>query len=275
MYRVTLIVVLPLLISAGPGSLVDRVRVGNDAVRAGNLELAERHFRIAAERTTDPGLVAFNRAVIAFAKRDFREAELGYLRVLEDRDAPPPRRLRATFDRGVCLIHRGNDVAGLRVAIACFEAALDSNPVDETFRADAQYNLELAKILWNIARAKRPTPPTPNEHEEPPESEPQPSPRESQAATETTTTTQANDNPSVKPNASTSPQTGDAKPKSSNQQNPGNGTLPVLVDSDDAQPMSPEDTHLHLEQIRERLIRERKQNAQMRAGPERPNVRDW
>lgn len=273
MYRFTAILVLPLLISAGPGSLLDRVRVGNDAVRLGNLELAERHYRIAAERTTDPGLVAFNRATIAFARKDFREAELGYLRVLEDRDAPAPRRLRATFDRGVCLLHRGNDIAGLRAAIACFEATLDSHPSDETFRADAQHNLELAKILWNIARAKRPTPPTPNEREEPPESEPQPMPRETQAETETTT--QPNANPSAKPNASTTPQTGDAKPKASNQHNPGNGTLPVLVDSDDSQPMSPEDTHLHLEKIRERLIRERKQNAQMRAGPERPNVRDW
>ena len=274
MHRFAAILVLPLLISAGPGSLVDRVRVGNEAVRLGNLELADRHYRIAAERTTDPGLVAFNRATIAFAKGEFREAELGYLRVLEDRDAPAPRRLRATFDRGVCLLHRGNDIPGLRAAIACFEAVLDSHPTDETFRADAQHNLELAKILWNIARAKRPTPPTPNEHEEPPESEPQPLPRESQAATETTTT-QANANPSVKPNASSAPQPGDPSPKPSNKQNPGNGTLPVLVDSDDAQPMSPEDTHSYLKQIRARLIRERTQNAQMRAGPERPNVRDW
>jgi len=274
MHRFSAILVFPLLISAGPGSLVDRVRVGNEAVRLGNLELAERHYRIAAERTTDPGLVAFNRATIAFAKGDYREAELGYLRVLEDRDALAPRRLRATFDRGVCLLHRGNDIAGLRAAIACFESALDSNPTDETFRADAQHNLELAKLLWNIARAKRPTPPTPNEHEEPPESEPQPKPRETPNATETTTT-QANANPTMKPNASSSSQPVDTNPKPSNQQNPGNGTLPVLADSDDAQPMSLEDTHFYLAQIRERLIRERKQNAQMRAGPERPNVRDW
>jgi len=274
MHRFSAILVFPLLISAGPGSLVDRVRVGNEAVRLGNLELAERHYRIAAERTTDPGLVAFNRATIAFAKGDYREAELGYLRVLEDRDALAPRRLRATFDRGVCLLHRGNDIAGLRAAITCFESALDSNPTDETFRADAQHNLELAKLLWNIARAKRPTPPTPNEHEEPPESEPQPKPRETPNATETTTT-QANANPTMKPNASSAPQPVDTNPKPSNQQNPGNGTLPVLADSDDAQPMSLEDTHFYLAQIRERLIRERKQNAQMRAGPERPNVRDW
>ena len=57
-----------------------------------DLNVAEQHYNAAMERTDDPGLVAFNKAVIALQLGDLRDAELHYLRCLDDQAAPPLRR---------------------------------------------------------------------------------------------------------------------------------------------------------------------------------------
>lgn len=251
------------------------LRAANAAVRNGESSAAELLFQRAEERADDPGLIAFNRATLAFAVGDYRGAELDYLRCLEDRAIPTERRVQALYNRGVCLVSRGGDAKLLRAAVSCFEQCLDAAPADGQVALDARYNLELAKLLWNQARARQQTPPTPNEQfdEEPPTSRPQ----------EQNAEDVANDpNGSEQKNGGQAQRVGSQQAKTnptpapgSNQQQPGAGTAPVVSDDTSPQKLSPEDTNTLLDRAEARLRSARKQNEQLRAGPERPNVRDW
>jgi hypothetical protein len=65
-------------------------------------------------------------------------------------------------------------------------------------------------------------------------------------------------------------------PRPTSQKAPGAGNLPVqLDDANTVQPLTPEDTRTLLQRLAERLEQDRKANARLVAGPERPNVRDW
>ena len=68
---------------------------------------------------------------------------------------------------------------------------------------------------------------------------------------------------------------GGAVPQPTDRKAPGAGTLPVLADGPQPQRLSPEDARAHLAKVAERLERDRKANARLLAGPERPHVRDW
>ena len=56
---------------------------------------------------------------------------------------------------------------------------------------------------------------------------------------------------------------------------PGAGTLPVLDDKSTVTPLSAADTRALLDRAADRLRRDRRANARLLAGPERPDVRDW
>src|SRR3954466_13149361 len=122
-----------MVVSAAPPD--DLVRRGNAALRAGDPGAAGKLFAAAEEHTADPGLVAFNRAAALFEQGEYRDAELHYLRALDDKAAPPDRRARALYNRGVCLGKRASDLPALRAAVSCFEQALDSGVLDEAQRA--------------------------------------------------------------------------------------------------------------------------------------------
>src|SRR4051812_28791754 len=104
----------------------DLIREANAAFLRDDVAAADRLYAAAEERTADPGLVAFNRAAVLFQKGEFRDAELQYARVLDDRACPPERAARAWFNRGTCLVRRGGTAAVYRSAIACFERCLAS-----------------------------------------------------------------------------------------------------------------------------------------------------
>src|SRR5262245_11983359 len=143
---------LGLLSASPPADAVQRE--ADAAVARGDFALAERLYATAGERSDDPGLVAFNRGTVLFAREDDREAELHFVRCLDDAAIPPDRRARANYNRGVCLLKRGGSARVYRVAIDCFEKYLDAGLPDATLAADARHNLELAKVLWAQARAK-------------------------------------------------------------------------------------------------------------------------
>jgi tetratricopeptide (TPR) repeat protein len=247
------------------------VRAGAAAFAAGDWDAAEQLFQAAAERTPDPGLVAFNRAAVAARRGDWRAAEIGYLQALDDADSPPRRRAEALYNRGVCLLHRGGPAAVYRAAVESFARAADRLG-DDPLAADARHNLELAKLLWAQARQREKTPPRPGDElpELPPDlpppaggsepdagGDPQPSPGGARGG--------------GRQQASGRGPQGQPTPDRS----PGSGTLPVLADADAPQPLSPADTRAHLQRADERLARERKATARLLAGPDRPNVRDW
>ncbi len=277
------VAVLPLLVSAAPPADADPValvRAANDALRAGDADAADRLYAAAEGRAADPGLVAFNRAAALFDRGQFRDAEVHYLRTLADAECPPDRRARAEYNRGVCLVRRGGASAVYRAAVGCFERALDPPPNDDGFAADVRYNLELAKRLWVAARAKEGKPPAPNDPppdaNEPPDRPPpkaetgrDPEPGKPGEDRNARATPNPNARP-PKPDQATG-----ARATETTEKTPGRGMLPVLVDDDRPQPLSPEDTRALLRRAADRLEAERKAAARRAVGLDRPGVKDW
>jgi tetratricopeptide (TPR) repeat protein len=260
----------------------DLIRRANEALRAGDAEGADQLYGAAEERTTDPGLVAFNRAGVLFEQKKYRDAERHYDRVLEDAACPPARSARAWYNRGTCLLNRGGTLEVYRAAIACFENALDNPAADPEVRDRAPHNLELAKLLWleEARKAKPDQPPSPNNKI--PEEEnklPRPEPDRKAGADQGTGTDPAEGGstprPGTQPQPVPQPNAGTA-PKSADQNVAGpNANLQVIEDRDDVQQLSPEDARAYLEETRKRRKRELNALLETLYGPDRPGVRDW
>jgi tetratricopeptide (TPR) repeat protein len=236
------------------------IRQANTAILRGAVEDADRLYALAEEKTTDPGLVAFNRAAILFQLGEFREAERHYARVLADAACPPERAAKALYNRGTCLLRRGVSAAVYRSAIACLEQCLISSAADEPLKADARHNLELAKILWNESRKTSSKPESPNDNPPPEDSQTNPPPKSSGNEQQ----------PDI--NETGDGNKGGATSKSAGQQNavpttgaktnptptPGNApNLQPLDNSSTPQPLSPEETREHLKRTAERLKKDR------------------
>ena len=249
----------------------DLVREGNVAVRRGDLDRAAQCYADAASRTTDPGLVAFNQGVIALQRGRTRDAEVHFLAALDDRDAPAERRATAHYNLGLALLLRGGSAAIYRAAATANERCLQAKPNAGTLTSDAAHNLEVAKLLWReaVERERKVTPPSPVE---PPPESVAPSPPESPPDAGTT----------PKPDPATAARGSEGKPASpttpprtTTQTPAGRGTLPVLPDSEQFPPLSPEDARALLQRHAARLTKDRAANAELLAGPERPDRRDW
>lgn len=266
------------LLAANPPSdrtAVARIRAGNAAVERGDLAAAAAHLAAAEELASDPGLVAFNKGAVSVRKGDWREAEANFTRTLDDRDCPPERRAKALYNRGVCLIHRGG-LHEFRAAIDSFERCLASPAADAALTADARHNLEIAKLLWNEARAREKTRPTPNDPPEaPPEPPPHPDPRQDmgpgseQSGNDTTQNPSGIDKTTGQPN-------GGQPPRPTDRKTPGTGTQNVIVNGDQLPPRTPYEVKEFLTKtVAERLAKDRRSVAELVAPPERPNVKDW
>jgi tetratricopeptide (TPR) repeat protein len=232
-------------------------------------------YATAEERTADPGLVAFNKAHVYFHRQEYREAELHYTRSLDDADAPPERRAKALYNRGVCLIKRGG-LTEYRTAIDSFERCLAMPPADAGLLADAKHNLELAKLLWVEARAKERKKPLPNEPttEEPPHPIPQRSapPYDPFAPENGGFETGTNALGGVEP---LGPQAKGGTPRSTEQRTGGKGHQPVLTNADRLPEWNERQVRDFLDQLAVRLARDRRGTAILTAPAERPNVKDW
>lgn len=257
------------------------VRLANKAVLAKDAAAAEPLYAAAAERTADPGLVAYNTAAVRFGQGRYYDAEVLYARALDDRACPPGRAARAWFNRGVCLLKRGGDPATYRSAVACFDRCLDSPGADDPLRADARRLLEIAKLLWadaarRAARPENPNTPPPEEGPDPPPPlppggaapEPQPDPNGKEGTPDKA-------DPRLSKQSGTQPKK-DAGAKGDDH--PAAGASPKLQplpDDDTARPLSPEATRAYLRQTEERLRRDRQGLLRAVAGPDRPGVKDW
>lgn len=271
-------VALACLVAANPATdrtAVDRIRAGNAAVARGELATAAGHFAAAEELTTDPGLVSFNKGATAFRAGNWAEAEANFARTLDDRACPPERRAKALYNRGVCLIHRGG-VRELRAAIDSFERCLTSTAVDAALSADARHNLELAKLLWNEARAREAKRPTPNDPPEaPPEPPPQPDPKQDMGPGTDPNGTDVTQSPNDVERTQGQPN-GGQEPRKTERKTPGKGTQNVVVNGDQLPPRTPAEVKDYLTKtVAERLAKDRRSVAELVAPPERPNVKDW
>lgn len=266
---------LALLSAAPPSSPEDWQREADAAFSRGDLAAAEHLYAAAAERSSDPGLVAFNRGVLLFARGEFRDAETHFRRCLADTTIPPERRANALYNLGTSQLRRGTASEIYRSAVENIEAGLRTGLLNETVSADARHNLELAKLHWAQARLKDSKPDNPNDPplEEKPE---RPPPKPESGPTE------------VGPDAGTGPDGSGTAPRAipfsggttgganaAEAKTAGSGSLPVLTDTDGVQKLTPEDTHAYLARIGHRLTKDRRDTAQLVAGPDRKNVRDW
>ena len=257
------------------------VRRANAAVLSRDPAAAEPLYAAAAERTPDPGLVAYNTAALRFGQGRYYDAEVLYARTLDDRACPPGRGARAWFNRGVCLLKRGGDPAVYRSAVACFDRCLDAPGADDPLRADARRLLEIAKLLWadaarRAARPENPNTPAPEELPDPPpplpsggaEPDQQPDPHGKEGSPDKA-------DPRLTKQAGTQP-TRDPGTKANDQPTAGaNPKLQPIADADDARPLSPEAPRAYLRQTEERLRRDRQGLLRAVAGPDRPGVKDW
>jgi tetratricopeptide (TPR) repeat protein len=283
--------VLPLaclaLVAAAPPipqeSPEELVRRANELFRDGKTAEADALYAAAEERTTDPGLVAFNRAAIFFERGQFREAEKLYDQVLDDAACPAARAARAWYNRGTCLLNRGGSLSVYRSAIACFEHTLESPAADEPLKADARHNLELAKLLW-IEQAKKEQqeqkkdPPSPNENAPPEEKRPQKHDLEpKQGPQDANTTIDKNGNPVPKGVTPVQKNDNVPTPAPKDQQNvPGNNpNLQPIEDKEDVQKLSPDEARAYLKETSKRRKRELQSLLESLYGPDRVDVRDW
>ena len=273
------LLLLPLL-AAQPASTGDgesRLRAAQDAWQRGDDATAIKLYDAAEERSQDPGLIAFNLGAIHFRKNEFRDAELQFNRALDDRDAPATRRVRSLYNRAVCLLRRGG-LAQFRMAIESFERCLAGSGLEADLAADAEHNLELAKLLWSEARAKSNVKPLPNERlpeEPPPDMQPRPEPPE---RTGDQSPDFADANPGSPKPGEIDPLTGQPKADgatATKKTTGGKGRLPVTGDWAGWQPQSEAEARDYLKVLGLRLAKDRRDLLDMTAPPEQPHVKDW
>ena len=276
-----LIPVLIVLVAAAPRadlSADDLIRAGNAAVARGDFEQADDWYTAAEERTTDPGLVAFNKANALYHRERFDAAEKHYTRALDDAAAPPARRAAALYNRGVCLLKQGG-IDKLRAAIDSFSRCLALPPDDQPLVADARHNLEVAKVLWVAARAKGAKKPLPNDPPPDAPPDPRPAPPTPQAVDpfgqQDTLTGDRNPQPGGPPEVTRGGKKGD--PRATDTQTPGKGNAPVVLPREDKLPddLTPQQMRRYLEELATRVARDRRDTAALTAPPERPSVKDW
>ena len=267
------------LISAGPaGPPADLIRDADAAYDRGDLDAAESLYARAEERAPDPGLVAFNKGAALYRRGDFRRAELCFRRSLGDAEIPPERRGRALYNLGNCLVRQAGetDVKLLQAAIDCYEMALRES-ADEGVRSDAGHNLEVAKLLWAKARARRPAgerDPDWDEPRPPKTPPPDPSKQPENVGNEGPGEGPKKADPSSRLDVGKGPDLGPA-PKETEKPTPGQGSLPVLPDTDKVESLAPEDARAVLKKAGDRIQRERQKLREEAAQGERPRANDW
>ncbi len=267
-----------MLIGAGPGPAPeDLLRSASEAFYRRDLDSAELLYQQAEDRTLDPGLVAFNKGMVLYRRGDFRKAELCFRRSLGDAAIPRERRAKGLYNLGNALVQQSGEkeMKLLQAAIECYELAIRGTD-DQGTKDDASDNLEIAKLLWAKARARRPPGERDPDWENPPDpKDPPPDPKKQPGPDrEKIDDGSAKQDKGAKVEMGKGNEKGTA-PKEVPKTVPGQGTLPVIPDTDDVPSLSPEDARAVLKKTGERLQRERqKLRAEATLG-ERPRANDW
>jgi tetratricopeptide (TPR) repeat protein len=263
------------LVGAAPQDGDDPLRQGNAAFARGEYAEALALYERAEERAADPGLVAFNKGAALYRLGRWREAQLCYLRCLEDQEAPPARRAKGLYDLGNCLLREGAESQSaktLALAIEFYRACL-GDPAGQELHGQARHNLELARLLWLKARTnpaqdrdpKEDVPETKKEPEGPKDGGPEDGGEQDGKP--------AGKHLSALEKALQNRQ----KAKELEQQLAGKGDLRTLPDSDQLRQMDTDDAAAQLELAAQRILRdqvERRERDAVRRGTN-PNVKDW
>lgn len=253
------------------------------ALEAGDPRKALALFEQAMNRTTDPAWVAYHQATacyrLAMNHPEERAARLAeavrlYRCCLEPDD---PRRSRALVGLGTCLLLQAEDTAQIREALRLLDQAVKAGDLDESLRADARHNRELARLrLTQMESLPSPQQDPQNKEENPenspstPEKDPgvKPQPKPGNAT--------GNEKPDprgtptqVSPDTANKPRATDQGPP------PGKGTLPPIPDRSEPAPLQPEEAARHVETAASRILHEQQQFRAGKVRPTIPGLRDW
>ena len=256
MTRIRLLPWLLLLLGAAWSAAPDDlVRQGNAALARQDYAGALRLLDQAEDRTTDPGLVAFNRGVALYQQGDFAQAE-SYFRLCLP-DAVGPRKPAALYNLADCLVQQAGERDGrkLQEAIALYRQCLRQEDVDEALAAQAEHNLELAGLLWVRASAPRNDDPhAGNSPKDDPTHPPSPGSDDPQNEFSSEDGAHQAGNP-----RRLSPRDKGRTPTATSEEySPGQGPRDVVPDREDLVPMSAEEAAQHLQQAIERVLQERR-----------------
>lgn len=250
---------------------LDLVRKGNIAFERQEYEAAVKFYTEAEERTTNPGLVAHNKAAAYYKLGSYHEAQLHYRRALEGADGP--HRARLLYDLGNSLLREsgGKNAALIQEAIDSYARCLDD--ADAGLRPDARRNLELAKLLWLKVKPAASNPNKQNGSDPPP---PGPDPRQ---------------NPPLpggidqSPGATADPGTARGTPAGLRPESTpiptaatqaGSGTSPRQPeDNSELKPMLPEEAALLLQRAADKIRSERKVHEDRMTPPPHRTVKDY
>jgi tetratricopeptide (TPR) repeat protein len=282
------------LISATPDpEAEDLVRRGNQAFAHGHYNEAAALYRQAEERTTDPGLVAFNNAAALYKQGEYAEAENYYWLSLGDagpdvearlkrypnRDLPPALRKRAgdrlapvLYNLGNCLLKRsdGSNPDVLEQAIVAFDHCARLNWGERRFQADVRHNWELAKEFLRL----HPRPPRQDKSNSEKEGSQPPQPKETPGTEPGDQGNEKKQNPGTRPDPDEKVGSGD-KAQETEETTPGKGNLAPLPDSDKLRAMTPGEAAAYLRQAVDRILGERRAYQEQAAKFSSHHVRDW
>ncbi|MBL8799112.1 MAG: hypothetical protein JNM56_34825 [Planctomycetia bacterium] len=270
---------LALLLGAAPDlTPEDFVRQGNAAFARQEYDAALQLYSRAEEKTTNPGQVAFNKAAALYRLGKYRDAQLHYLRCLDEADSA--REPAVWYNLGNCLLQlaqAGTELGMFREAIACYQRCLAHEGADASLRENARHNLELTKLLWLQARMNRP-----NQQENPPNSDPPPD----EPPPPKTGPDQPKQEPGSDPSSAQSPNPQEKKgtiddkhgkqvPIETPKAAPGQGRIEQPPDDAKLKPLSPQDALKNLEEAA-KLIRRERAEYMLRVAPSPArSVPDW
>lgn len=256
----------------------DLLREADAAVARQDWAAAESLYAEVEPITADPGLVAFNKGVVLFRQKNYRQAELHWRRALADAAIPVERRARGLFNLGDALVKQAGaaDAKTLQAAIECYDL-VGRESEDAQLKTDAAHNLEVAKLLWAKAFAGQLPKDRDREWETPDREEPKqpPAPKRDDGKEP------ANGDPGTKANSKDKIEQAKGKgdlPKDVAKQEtpktvPGAGNLPVI--NSDGGPVAAEDVDATLAKTAARLQRERQKLREDASQGERFRPNDW
>ena len=262
-----------------PETLVEQ---GNEALADGDFTRAIELYEQAEPRAADPGLITMNLALAKYGRglkdnsaNDLGEAAKLFGCLLDKADR---RRPTALLGLGNCLLQQAGtrDARSVESAIEQYEECLRA-ATDDTLRANAQHNLERARLLLHQIRKaeeEQPKPddpnrgpdPNPNKQPKPPQTQLNPMGDPNNAGSRQNPGAQGDPAPVEKGDH---PNETDAPPA------PGRGHLRPVPDQVDQPPLSAEEAKEHLKLANERIWHERHRHRLGLAKPPAEGVRDW
>ena len=257
-------------------------RQGDAAYRRGDYGAAADLYEQAADRTTNPGLTAFNLAASRYRQalaadgdrpRLAQDAEQAYRCCTQPGD---PRRAQALFGLGDALVLKagGRDADALKTAVAAYRQCLSQENLDGDLAAAVRHNLERTRLLL---LQLPPAGARPKEDDPPGDGPPKPhSPPDKGPNTQQKPARDPSQGVKLDPDGRPVKTDQGEKPIETSEPPPaGPGHLPPVPDRADLPPLTAEEATQHLEQAAQRILQDLKAHRRAKAAPPPPNVRDW